>query len=258
MKAVILAGGRGTRLSEETSVRPKPMVEIGGKPILWHIMQLYAHHGISEFIVCAGYKSYVIKEYFANLMLHQSDVQFDFRKKKVDYLTSHPNENWSVTVVDTGENTQTGGRLKRIGKFLEPGEPFCLTYGDGLSSIDIAATIRTHRQHGKLATMTVVRPPARFGAVKLDGDTVVEFREKHPASEGFVNGGFFVLSPKVLGYIEGDDTVWEGAPLERLASGRQLMCFRHDGFWQAMDTLRDRMLLEDHWQSGKAPWKQWP
>jgi glucose-1-phosphate cytidylyltransferase len=257
MKAVILAGGRGTRLAEETSVRPKPMVEIGGRPILWHIMQLYAHHGITEFIVCAGYKSYVIKEYFANLMLHQSDVQFDFRRKKVEYLTSDPNEAWSVTVVDTGENTQTGGRLKRVGKLLDQNEPFCLTYGDGLSSIDIGATIRMHKQHGKLATMTVVRPPARFGAVKLDGDKVAEFREKHPASEGFVNGGFFVLSPKTLGYIEGDETIWEGAPLERLASGGQLMCFRHDGFWQAMDTLRDRMLLEDLWQGGKAPWKQW-
>jgi glucose-1-phosphate cytidylyltransferase len=257
MKAVILAGGRGTRLAEETQVRPKPMVEIGGRPILWHIMQVYAHHGIHDFVVCAGYKGYVIKEYFANLMLHHNDVTFDFRNKRIDYLTTHPSEAWSITVIDTGETTQTGGRLKRIAGQLPPDEPFCLTYGDGLSDVDIAATVAFHRAHGRLATMTVVRPPARFGTVDMEGDKVVAFREKHQASEGYVNGGFFVLMPAALDTIDGDETPWEGAPLERLAAVGQLMCFRHDGFWQAMDTLRDRLLLEDLWQSGRAPWKSW-
>lgn len=257
MKAVILAGGRGTRLSEETQLRPKPMVEIGGRPILWHIMQLYAHHGLHDFVICAGYKGYIIKEYFANLMLHQNDVTFDFRNKRVDFLTSHPSEAWSMTVIDTGENTQTGGRLKRVRPQLTEGEPFCMTYGDGLSDVDIAATVAFHKSHGKLATMTVVRPPARFGAVDIQGDQIVAFREKHQAGEGYVNGGFFVLSPPALDYVTGDDTAWESAPLERLARDGQLMCFRHDGFWQAMDTLRDRNLLEDLWQSGRAPWKSW-
>jgi glucose-1-phosphate cytidylyltransferase len=257
MKAVILAGGRGTRLAEETQVRPKPMVEIGGRPILWHIMQLYAQHGVREFIVCAGYKGYMIKEYFANLMLHHSDVLFDFRSKRVEYLSTHPNESWSVAVIDTGEASQTGGRLKRVGSFLDPQEPFCMTYGDGLADVDIGAAIAFHRAQGKLATMTVVRPPARFGTVDLDGDRVLAFREKHPAREGFVNGGFFVLSPAVLDWIDGDDTAWEAAPLERLAAAGELNCFRHGGFWQAMDTLRDRMLLEALWDSGKAPWKLW-
>jgi glucose-1-phosphate cytidylyltransferase len=255
MKAVILAGGRGTRLAEEAQVRPKPMVEIGGRPILWHIMQLYALHGVSDFVVCAGHKGYVIKEYFANLLLHQSDVRFDLRGGQIEYLTGDRGVAWTVTVTDTGEGTQTGGRLRRAAAQLPPEEPFCLTYGDGLSDVDITATIAFHRRHGRLATMTVVRPPARFGTVDLEGDRVVAFREKHQAGEGYVNGGFFVLMPAALDYVDGDDTPWEGEPLERLARDGQLMCFRHEGFWQAMDTVRDRMLLEELWQAGRAPWR---
>jgi glucose-1-phosphate cytidylyltransferase len=257
MKAVILAGGRGSRLLEETAVRPKPMVEIGGRPILWHIMRLYAHHGIEDFIVCAGYKGYVIKEYFANLALHRSDVRFDLGKNRIDYLGRSEPLNWRVTVIDTGDNTMTGGRLRRAAAHLDDGEPFCLTYGDGLSNQDLTASIAFHRAQGCLATMTTVRPPARFGSVQVTGDRVSAFREKAPASEGFINGGFFVLSKKVVDYIAGDDTVWEQEPLERLAAGGQLAAFRHDGFWQPMDTMRDRLLLEELWASPAPPWKVW-
>jgi len=256
MKAVILAGGRGSRLLEETAVRPKPMVEIGGRPILWHIMNLYAHHGIEDFIVCAGYRGYMIKEYFANLALHHSDVRFDLGKNRVEYLNRKQPLGWRVTVVDTGEATMTGGRLKRIAGHLDSNEPFCMTYGDGLSNVDIAASVAFHKSQGKLATMTVVRPPARFGSVELSGARITAFREKRPASEGFINGGFFVLSRPAIDGIAGDDTVWEQEPLENLAAAGQLAAFRHDGFWQPMDTMRDRLLLEELW-AGSPPWKVW-
>lgn len=257
MKAVILAGGRGTRLSEETNIRPKPMVEIGGRPILWHIMNIYAHHGVREFIICAGYKGYMIKEYFANLMLHHSDVRFDFRAQRVEYISCRHVQDWNVTVIDTGEATQTGGRLKRIRPYLNGDEPFCMTYGDGVANVNVAGAIDFHRHHGKRATMTVVHPPARFGSVDLHGDQITKFREKHPAAEGYVNGGFFVLQPSALEWIDDDAMPFEAAPLERLARAGELMCWRHDGFWQAMDTLRDRSQLEALWESGSAPWKIW-
>jgi glucose-1-phosphate cytidylyltransferase len=257
MKAVILAGGRGSRLLEETAVRPKPMVEIGGRPILWHIMRIYAHHGIEDFIVCAGYKGYLIKEYFANLALHRSDVRFDLGQNRIEYLGQNEPLNWRVTVVDTGENTMTGGRLRRVAPYLEASEPFCMTYGDGLSNVDIAAAVAFHQRQGSLATMTIVRPPARFGSVQLNADRITAFREKLPASEGFINGGFFVLSKQVIDLIAGDDTVWEQEPLERLAAGGQLAAYRHDGFWQPMDTMRDRLLLEELWAGAAPPWKVW-
>ena len=257
MKAVILAGGRGSRLLEETAVRPKPMVEIGGRPMLWHIMSIYAHHGIDDFIVCAGYRGYMIKEYFANLALHQSDVRFDLGRNRIEYLDRRQPLAWRVTVVDTGETTMTGGRLKRIVAHLDKQEPFCMTYGDGLSNVDIAASIAFHNAHGRKATMTIVRPPARFGSVELDGERVRAFHEKQPASEGFINGGFFVLSPAVLDAIAGDDTIWEQEPLERLAAAGELAAFQHDGFWQPMDTMRDRLLLEDLWAGAQPPWKVW-
>ena len=256
MKAVILAGGMGTRISEETAVRPKPMIEIGGRPILWHIMKLYAHHGITDFVICLGYKGYMIKEYFMNFVLHHSDVTIDATKNSVTYHQSNV-EPWRITLVDTGETTLTGGRLKRVRKYLDTQEPFCFTYGDGLSDIDIAATIKFHRNHGKLATVTAVRPPGRYGALEIDGSTVKSFVEKPPGDNAYINGGFFVLNPAVIDRIEGDMTSWEAQPLEQLAGDAQLSAYRHVGFWQPMDTLRDKMVLEELWQSGHAPWRVW-
>jgi glucose-1-phosphate cytidylyltransferase len=257
MKAVILAGGRGSRISEETIHRPKPLIEVGGRPMLWHIMQLYSHHDISEFIICAGYRGYLIKEYFANFVLHDGDVTLDFARNTVTHhnVTTPP---WRVTIADTGLDTQTGGRLLRIAPYLAKDEPFCMTYGDGIGDVDIRAAVRFHQSHGLKATMTVVRPPARFGAVRIEGDRVREFLEKERLAEGGeVNGGFFVLSPSVLDLVRGDDTVWEGEPLESLAQSGQLACYRHTGFWQPMDTQRDRTLLEELWQSGRPPWRTW-
>lgn len=252
MKAVILAGGLGTRLMEETDTRPKPMVEIGGKPILWHIMKSYAAHGIEDFIVCLGYKGYVVKEYFANYHLHMADLTIDLAggERTVHRGSAEP---WRVTLVDTGSHTMTGGRLRRVADHI--GEaPFCMTYGDAVSTVDIAATIAFHRTHGRLATVTAVPPPARFGALDLDGTAVRGFREK-PAGEQLINGGFFVLQPGVLDLIDGDNTTWEREPMERLAASGELHAFRHDGFWQPMDTLREKRMLEELWQSGKAPWR---
>ncbi|QLL07799.1 glucose-1-phosphate cytidylyltransferase [Mycobacterium vicinigordonae] len=256
MKAVLLAGGIGARLSEETVIRPKPMVEIGGRPILWHIMKLYSHHGIDEFIVCCGYKGYVIKEYFANYFLHMSDVTFDMSANTMEVHRHHA-EPWRVTLVDTGEDTLTGGRLKRVANFIQNDEAFCFTYGDGLSDLDISASIDFHRQHGRHATVAGVRPPGRYGAIECDGGRVTRFVEKPPGDGGLINGGFFVLSPAVLDHIDGDQTAWEGSPLARLAAEGQMMAFEHSGFWQAMDTLRDKNILEELWASGKAPWKCW-
>lgn len=256
MKAVILAGGLGTRISEESVLRPKPMVEIGGRPILWHIMKIYAAHGITDFIVCLGYKGYVIKEYFANYVLHAADVTIDLAQNRLEYLSGAP-EPWKVTLVETGEATETGGRLKRVARWLQEDDTFCMTYGDGVSDIDITASLAFHRQHGRLATMAAVTPPGRFGALTMAGDKVTGFREKPRGDGGLINGGFFVLSRQVLDYIADDKTVWERAPLEKLASEGQLQAFRHDGFWQPMDTVRERMVLESLWTSGKAPWKVW-
>ena len=256
MKAVILAGGLGTRLSEETSIKPKPMVEIGGMPILWHIMKMYSHHGINDFVICCGYKGYVIKEYFANYFLHQSDVTFDMRSNIMDVHHKRA-EPWTVTLVDTGENSMTGGRLGRVRKYIENDEMFCFTYGDGVGDIDIGASIAFHKQHGKAATLTATYPPGRFGALDIREGKVLNFKEKPKGDGAMINGGFFVLSPKVLGYLGGDDTVWEQAPLQGLAEDGQLMAFEHQGFWQPMDTLRDKHLLEELWATGKAPWKKW-
>ena len=256
MKAVILAGGLGTRISEETSVRPKPMIEIGGKPILWHIMKTYSHYGINDFVICLGYKGYIIKEFFSNYFLHTADVTFHMEENRME-VHDNVTEPWKVTLVDTGDITQTGGRLKRVSKYLAGEKDFCLTYGDGLADVDIAKSIETHRQHGKLATMTVVQPAGRWGSLVMEGDQVTAFREK-PAGDGaWVNGGFFVLSSKVLDYIEGDETAWESGPLERLAEEGNLAAFHHRGFWQPMDTLRDKKQLEERWQSGAAPWMKW-
>ncbi|WP_077082362.1 glucose-1-phosphate cytidylyltransferase [Mycobacterium numidiamassiliense] len=256
MKAVLLAGGLGTRLSEETTIRPKPMVEIGGRPILWHIMKLYSHHGINDFVVCCGYKGYVIKEYFANYFLHMSDVTFDMSANEMEVHRRHA-EPWRVTLVDTGENTLTGGRLKRVGGYIRDDEAFCFTYGDGLSDVNIGASIDFHRQHGRLATVTAVLPPGRYGAIECTGDRVTRFAEKPRGDGGLINGGFFVLSPSVLEYIEGDQTSWEGPPLACLAADGEMMAFEHSGFWQPMDTLRDKNMLEELWSSGEAPWKCW-
>jgi glucose-1-phosphate cytidylyltransferase len=256
MKIVILAGGFGSRLSEETHLRPKPMVEIGGRPILWHIMKIYAAAGHTEFIVCCGYKGYMIKEYFANYFLHHGDVTFDLAKGSMDVHQSSA-EPWRVTLVDTGENTMTGGRLRRVRPHLTEGESFGFTYGDGVSDVDIDALIAFHRAHGRKATLTSVLPPGRFGAIDLKGDAVVRFHEKPQGDGGWVNGGFFVLEPSVIDGIAGDDTVFERQPLERLASDDQLRAFKHDGFWQPMDTLRDKQHLEDLWARGVAPWKKW-
>jgi len=254
-KAVILAGGLGTRLSEETESRPKPMVEIGGYPMIWHIMKLYSAHGINEFVICLGYKGYMIKEYFSNYYLHQADVTFDFANNttSMGYAKVEP---WRVTLVDTGTETMTGGRLKRIASHLGD-EPFCMTYGDGVADIDIAALLAFHREHGRLATVTAVRPPGRFGALDVQDGVVGGFREKPLGDGGWINGGFFVLSPRVLDEIAGDDTVWENEPLQALARERQLMAFHHTGFWQPMDTLRDKRHLEELWAAGRAPWRCW-
>lgn len=256
MKAVILAGGLGTRISEETQVKPKPMVEIGGKPILWHIMKGYAAHGITDFIICCGYKGYVIKEYFANYFLHTSDVTIELAKNKIEVHQQY-SESWRVTLIDTGESTMTGGRLKRVARYLDESEPFCFTYGDGVSDIDITALVKFHKQHGKLATLTAVQPPGRFGSVELEGPYITHFREKPQGDGSWINGGFFVLSPKVLQRIAGDETVWEKEPMEGLAAEGQFSAYRHTGYWQSMDTLRDRSLLNDLWASGHAPWKVW-
>lgn len=256
MKAVILAGGLGTRISEETSLKPKPMIEIGGKPILWHIMKIYSAHGINDFIVCCGYKGYVIKEYFANYFLHMSDVTFDMNKNTMEVHHRHA-EPWRVTVVDTGEHTQTGGRLKRVTDYLGSDESFCFTYGDGVSDVDVTALVSFHNQHGKLATLTAVQPPGRFGALDLEGESIREFKEKPQGDGHWINGGFFVLSPKVINLIEGDNSIWEREPMESLSHMGEFRAFKHQGFWQSMDTLRDRNLLESLWASGKAPWKVW-
>jgi glucose-1-phosphate cytidylyltransferase len=256
MKAVILAGGLGTRLSEETVTKPKPMVEIGGKPILWHIMKIYSAHGINDFIICCGYKGYVIKEYFANYFLHQSDVTFDMRhnEMKVHEQRAEP---WTVTLVDTGDETMTGGRLRRVGDYVKDDEAFCFTYGDGVGDIDITATVAFHKKHGKDATLTATYPPGRFGALDIDEGQVHSFKEKPKGDGAMINGGFFVLSPKVLSRISEDATVWEQEPLMGLAEDGQLMAFEHHGFWQPMDTLRDKNHLEGLWDSGNAPWKKW-
>jgi glucose-1-phosphate cytidylyltransferase len=256
MKCVILAGGLGTRIAEESSVRPKPMIEIGGRPILWHIMKIYSAHGINEFIVCLGYKGYVIKEYFANYFLHMSDVTFDMaRNTRVVHQQNV--EPWTVTLIDTGEQTLTGGRLKRVASHIVNEEAFCFTYGDGLADIDITAEIAFHRAHGRWATVTAVRPPGRYGALSLDSGRVTGFTEKPPGDGGFINGGFFVLSPRCLDLIDGDNASWESGSLAQLAAKGQLMSFEHNGFWQPMDTLRDKIQLEELWQRGGPPWKVW-
>ncbi len=255
MKAVILAGGLGTRISEETHLRPKPMIEIGGRPILWHIMKIYSAHGVNDFIICLGYKGYVIKEYFANYFLHMSDVTFDMGRNTMEVHQRYA-EPWRVTLVDTGDQTMTGGRLRRVREHLDD-EPFCFTYGDGLSDVDVAAEIEFHRQHGQLATVCAVQPPGRYGALKLAGDSVEGFLEKPPGDGAWINGGFFVLQPEVIDYIEDDSTSWEAQPLERLASEGALRAYTHRGFWQPMDTLRDKNQLDAIWQSGNAPWKKW-
>lgn len=255
MKAVILAGGFGTRISEESVARPKPMIEIGGKPILWHIMKIFSHHGITEFVICLGYKGYVIKEYFANYFLHMSDVSFDMGNNRMEVHQQFA-EPWRVTLVDTGDNTMTGGRIKRIRPFIE-GENFLMTYGDGVSDVDIAGSISFHKAHGRLATLTAVQPPGRFGSLNMEGARVKSFEEKPLGDGGFVNGGFFVLSSGIFDYIDGDSTIWEREPMERLAGEGQLMAFLHRGFWQPMDTLRDKLYLEELWKDARAPWKVW-
>jgi glucose-1-phosphate cytidylyltransferase len=255
MKAIILAGGLGTRISEETSTRPKPMVEIGGKPILWHIMKTYSAHGINDFVICCGYKGYVIKEYFANYFLHMSDVTFDMQNNQMEVHQRNA-EPWKVTLVDTGEDTMTGGRIKRVSDYVKD-EDFCCTYGDGIGNVDITALVAFHKQHGKLATLTATQPPGRFGALNLKGSSVVSFQEKPHGDGGWINGGFFVLSPKILDYLTDDHTIWEREPMEQLAKEGQMAAHFHSGFWQPMDTLRDKIYLEELWASGKAPWKIW-
>jgi glucose-1-phosphate cytidylyltransferase len=255
MKAVILAGGFGTRLSEETVLKPKPMVEIGGRPILWHIMKIYSAHGINDFIVCLGYKSFLVKEYFANYFLYMSDVTFDMAQNRMEVHEKHA-EPWRVTLVDTGEHTLTGGRLKRVRHYLGD-EAFCFTYGDGVADVDITALVAFHRMQGRLATVTAVQPPGRYGALQLQGKQVTGFQEKPQGDGGWINGGFFVLSPQVIDYIAGDKTPWENGPLARLAGENQLSAYLHPGFWQPMDTLRDKNHLEELWQNGQAPWKVW-
>ncbi|MFL9865253.1 glucose-1-phosphate cytidylyltransferase [Paraburkholderia fungorum] len=254
MKVVLLAGGLGTRISEETSVRPKPMVEIGGKPILWHIMKIYAAHGLTDFIVCCGYKGYLIKEYFANYFLHMSDVTIDLAKNTLE-VHQKKAEPWRVTLVDTGETTQTGGRLRRVRDYIDG--DFCMTYGDGVGSVNITELLAFHHAHGKQATMTAVQPPGRFGALEMDGTQIRSFMEKPTGDGGWINGGFFVLNPSVIDLIEGDETLWERQPLEALAKSDQLQAYFHPGFWQPMDTLRDKTHLEELWTSGTAPWKTW-
>jgi len=256
MKAVILAGGLGTRISEETHLKPKPMIEIGGRPILWHILKMYSAHGVNDFVICCGYKGYLIKEYFANYFLHMSDVTFDMASNHME-VHQKKAEPWKVTLVDTGDDTMTGGRLKRVAEYLRSEEAFCFTYGDGLADVDIAASIAFHKAHGKLATVTAVLPPGRFGSLVRDGDAVRGFVEKPRGDGGWINGGFFVLSPKVIHTIADDDASWELEPMARLAADDQLRAFEHTGFWQPMDTLREKNLLEELWASGKAPWKVW-
>lgn len=256
MKAVILAGGLGTRLSEETVSKPKPMVEIGGKPILWHIMKTYSHYGINDFIICCGYKGYVIKEYFANYFLHQSDVTFDMVNNQMEVHQKRA-EPWKVTLIDTGDNSMTGGRLKRVAPYLKNEDCFCFTYGDGVADINIADLINFHKSHGKEATLSATYPPGRFGALDIVDNQIRQFQEKPKGDGALINGGFFVLSPKVIGRITDDNTIWEQEPLKGLASDGELMAFKHEGFWQPMDTLRDKKLLEELWDSGKAPWKVW-
>ena len=256
MKAVILAGGLGTRISEETHLRPKPMIEIGGKPVLWHIMKMYSAHGVNDFVICCGYKGYIIKEYFANYFLHMSDVTFDMSLNSMQVHQKNA-EPWKVTLVDTGDSTLTGGRLKRVADYVKGEESFCFTYGDGVSDIDITAEIAFHKHHGKLATVTAVQPPGRYGALQISDQQVKGFTEKPRGDGGLINGGFFVLSPRCLDKIDGDQSSWEGEPLTGLAAAGELMAFEHTGFWQPMDTLRDKNLLEELWQSGNAPWKVW-
>lgn len=257
MKAVILAGGLGTRISEETHLKPKPMIEIGGRPILWHVMKIYSAHGINDFVICCGYKGYMIKEYFMNYFQHMSDMTIDLADNSIE-IHERFAEPWKVTLVDTGEHTMTGGRLKRIARFVADDEAFCFTYGDGVSDVDIGASIRFHKDSKRMATVTSVHPPGRFGALNIEGDRVVEFREKPNGDGALINGGFFVLSPKVINFIEDDSSIWERTPLERLAHEGELGSFAHHGFWQPMDTLRDKILLEELWGSGSAPWKVWP
>ena len=256
MKAVLLAGGLGTRISEETNLKPKPMVEIGGKPILWHIMKNYSAHGINEFIICCGHKGYVIKEYFANYFLHMSDVTFDMRNNEME-VHQKKAEPWKVTLVDTGENTLTGGRLKRVREYLDDEDDFCFTYGDGVSNINITASIAFHKKQGKLATISAVAPPGRYGALQMNDNLVNDFIEKPAGDGGMINGGFFVLSPKVIDMIAGDQTSWEGEPLKKLAGMGEMAAFVHKGFWQPMDTLREKNMLEELWAAGEAPWKIW-
>ncbi|MBK6333589.1 MAG: glucose-1-phosphate cytidylyltransferase [Thermomonas sp.] len=256
MKAVILAGGLGTRISEESVLRPKPMIEVGGMPVLWHILKIYSHFGVNDFIICLGYKGYMIKEYFANYFLHMSDVTFDMRTNQLEVHEKHA-EPWRVTLVDTGNSTQTGGRLKRVASYLD-GETFFFTYGDGLADIDVSAELAFHREKGALATMCAVQPPGRFGAIGIEGHRITRFEEKPVGDGSWINGGYFVLEPDALDYIEDDDTSWERAPLERLARDGQLSAYPHQGFWQPMDTLRDKTKLEGLWQAGNAPWKVWP
>ena len=254
MKAVILAGGYGTRISEETHLKPKPMIEIGGKPILWHIMKSYSAHGVNEFVICCGYKGYIIKEYFANYFLHTSDVTFDMQNNEMEVHARNA-EPWKITLVDTGDETGSGGRLKRVKQYIKDEESFCFTYGDGVSDVNISELIEFHKSHNKLATLTATQPPGRFGALDLDGNKINSFQEKPQGDGAWINGGFFVLSPKVINYIEEDSTMWERKPMESLAKEGQLLAFFHHGFWKPMDTLRDKVLLEELWQSGKAPWK---
>lgn len=256
MKAVILAGGLGTRLSEETAIKPKPMVEVGGKPILWHILKIYASHGITDFIICCGYKGYLIKEYFANYFLHTSDVTFDLKSNAIS-VHQKRTEPWTISLIDTGDESMTGGRLKRVESYLKDEEAFCLTYGDGVGNIDIQSAVEFHKSHGRIATVTAVVPPGRFGALEIKDHQVSAFQEK-PAGDGArINGGFFVLSPKIFHFIQGDNTILEQDPLINLSKQGELMAYSHDGFWQPMDTLRDKNLLEELWASGNAPWKSW-
>ena len=256
MKAVILAGGFGTRISEESFLKPKPMIEIGGKPILWHILKIYSAHGVNEFIICCGYKGYVIKEYFANYFLHMSDVTFNIGSNEMEVHVQHA-EPWKVTLVDTGENTMTGGRIKRVKKYIEREEEFFLTYGDGLSDVDISASLEYHRAHGKIGTVTTAISPARFGAVRSKSGQVIDFQEKPNGSDGMVNAGFFIFSPKFLSFIADDDAILEREPLEQLASSGELMSWEHEGYWQPMDTLREKEILDKQWETGQAPWKKW-
>jgi glucose-1-phosphate cytidylyltransferase len=256
MKAVILAGGLGSRLSEETSTRPKPMVEIGGRPILWHIMKTYSHYGVNDFVICLGYKGYVIKEYFANYFLHMSDVTFDMAKNQMEVHQNNA-EPWRVTLVDTGADSQTGGRLRRVREYLEPGEDFCFTYGDGVADVDIGKLVAFHKAHGKKATVTATQPPGRFGALNINNHFVESFREKPHGDDSWINGGYFVLKPEVIDLIAEDETIWEREPLEALASTGNLLAYEHGGFWQPMDTLREKQQLEDLWERKVAPWKVW-